>query len=440
MFNRDIKGAFSRMDTKPTEQFKNHLKARIIPDAAPRRTFHPFRVFTLAGATFVLVFGVFTFFSPANINRALASAIQNTFAFSADGYHHLKIEIGMIAQGSEDVHTTELWTDGTHAIIDYSNPTNTGSAYYDQAQGVQCDYRSPESIYDPHEPSCEAPQFLTEKMTNAHSTPTADMPIKEIAIESAADTHGDLYFTWTTDRPLSTTFASISSGPYGYETSTFNGMYSWQNEAGDTVNRVTWFSQDMLQSPFSSTPETSFLVQLKETAPDDVGYAGPYAGTPISQSKVYLVDTTSMTVTPVSDDWLDQSRKTFDDKMLASTVSTETIQREYESSFQYAIDIGNNLNTYARLSTDRTTVDGTALEVDVYDLSAADPFIIDTTAAAKAEFTREVDTNLIRDMKLYSADGAVIYHVQLKTFEELPSAPAGFFSKDAWTSHVEGLK
>ncbi len=439
MFNRDIKGAFSRMDTKPTEQFKHHLKARIIPDAAPARAFHPFRAFTLAGATLVLVFGVFTFFSPANINRALASAIQNTFAFSADGYHHLKIEIGMIAQGSKDTSTTEVWTNGTHAVIDYSNPTNTGSEYFDQPQGVACDYRSPVSVYDAHEPSCKTPEFLTEKMINAHSAATADMPIKEIAIESATDTHGDTYLTWITHRPLGTTLLSISSGPYGYEMSEFNGMYSWQNEAGDTVNRVTLHSEDILQPMFFAA-ETSFLVQLKEIAPEDIGSAGPFVGEALSQSPVYLVDTTSMTVTPVSDEWLEQSRKTFDDKMFASMVSTETIQREYESSFQYAIDIGNNLNTYTRLSTDRTTVDGTALEVDVYDLGNTDPIIIDTTSAAKAEFTREVDTNLIRDMKLYSADGTAIYHVQLQTFEELPSAPAGFFTKDAWMNHVRALK
>lgn len=438
MFNRDIKGAFSRMDTKPTEQFKNHLKARIIPNAAPVRSFHPFRTFTLAGATLVLVFGVFTFFSPVNINRALASAIQNTFAFSVDGYHRLATQETRRFGTVEVTNSAEVWTDGSHAIFDYDARDiggGAGSRFFDQKNSLECAYDVHES-----EPSCHEPEFLTSKMVNAHSAETEDMPIKEIAIERATDTHGDMYFTWMTDRPLGTTFASISNGPYGYEMSTFNGMYSWQNEAGDTVNRVTWFSDNMLQSLFSDDVETSFLVQLKEIAPEDIGSFGPYEGTPISQSKVYLVDMQTMTVTPVSDEWLEQSRDVFNEKLVASTVSTETIQREYEQSFMYAIDIGSRLDSYERISTEKGIEDGKAVEYVAYNLGTENPIIIDVIQAARVDFTREVGTNLIRDMKLYSADGTLIYRAQLLAFEELPAAPEGFFTKEAWMEHLKSFK
>jgi len=438
MFNRDIKGAFSRMDTKPTEQFKNHLKARIIPVAAPIRAFHPFRVFTLAGATLVLVFGVFAFFGPTNINRALASAIQNTFAFRADGYHHLAIQETRRFGTVEVTNTAEQWTDGSHAIFDYDARDiggSAGSRFFDQNNSTECIY----DIYD-DEVSCEEPEFLTSKMMNAHFGGTADMPIKDISVENARDTHGDMYFTWITDRPLNTTLVNISNGPYGYQMSTFNGMYSWQNEAGDMVNRVTWFSDDMLQSLFSDVAETSFLVQLKEIATEDIGSFGPYDGTPISQSPVYLVDTQSITVTPVSDEWLEHSRDVMNEKFIASTVSTETIRREYEQSFMFAIDIGTRLNSYERISIEKGIEAGKAVEYVVYDLGSENPIIINTTLAARVEFTREVDTNLICDVKLYSADGTLIYRAQLLAFEEQSTAPDGFFTKDAWMNHVQALR
>ena len=434
MFNHDIKRAFKRMDAKPTQQFKDHLKARIIPSAAPRSAFHPFRTFTLAGATLVLVFGVFTFFSPANINRALASAIQNTFAFSADGYHHLATQETRRFGTVEVTNTAEQWTDGTHAIFDYDARDiggSAGSRFFDQSKNLEC-------IYDVHEgePSCHEPEFLSSKMMNAHSAETEDMPIKEISIERATDTHGDSYLTWITDRPLGTTLVNIAYGPYGYENSTFNGMYSWKNEVGDMVNRVTLFSEDILQPYISDTPETSFLVQLKETAPDDVGYFGSYNGTPISQSRVYLVDMKTMTVTSVSDEWLEYSRDVFNEKLLASTVSTETIQREYEQSFMYAIDIGARLDSYERISTEKGIEDGKSVEYVAYNLGTENPIIINTTSAVRVDFTREIDTNLIRDMKLYSDDGTLIYRAQLLAFEELPSAPEGLFTKEVWEARV----
>lgn len=438
MFNRDITRAFSRMDTRPTQQFKDRLKVRIVPDAAPRPAFHPFRTFTLAGATLVLVFGIFTFFSPSNINRALASAIQNTFAFSADGYHHFAVRETRLFGSTEVQNTAEKWTDGTHAIFDYDARNiggGAGSMFFDLSQKLECIFDSAMS-----EPSCHEPEFLSQKMTNVHSDATEDMPIREVAIEHATDTHGDLYFTWITERPLSTTLVNISNGPYGYESSTFNGMYSWQNEAGDTVNRVTWFSGNMLQSYLSDAPETSFLVQLKEIAPDDVGSFGAWEGTPISQSKVYLVDTKSMTVAPVSDEWLEQSRTVFNDAFAKTVVSTETIEREYESSFQYAIDIGNNLNAYERVSAEQGIENGKPVVIVTYDLGDADPIIIDATQAARAQFTREIDTNLIRDMKMFSVEGNVLYRAELLEFDELPVAPEGLFTKDAWTEHLKSFK
>ncbi len=440
MFNSDIKRAFAKMDTNPTEQFKNHLKARIVPYSAPRFALRPFRAFTLAGATLIVAFGIFTFLNPANVNRAFASAIQNTFAFSVDGYHHIKIQMSMWTGDGDATTESETWTDGTRAIFDFDG-TNKGSDYYDKTAGMKCSYLSPESLYGPaQEPSCSTPEFLTKKMTNAHSSVTEDMSIRTIAIEHADDDHGDLYFTWFTPRPLGTTLVNVSTGPYGYEAGTFSGTYSWQNEMGDTVNRVTWFSENMLQTPFSNTSNTSFLVQIKEIAPEDIGSYGPYGGTPISQSQVYLVDTEHMTVTPVNDEWLEQSRTEFNQKLNALTVSTETIQREYESSFQYGIDIGNHLDSYTRISSKQQSEDGKDVEVATYDLGTENPIFINTMQAAHVEFTREVDTNLIRDMKLYSADGTLIYHTQLLAFEELPTAPAGFFTKEAWETHVTTLR
>lgn len=438
MFNRDITRAFSRMDTKPTQQFKDRLKARIVPDVAPSPAFHPFRTFTLAGATLVLVFGIFTFFSPSNINRALASAIQNTFAFSADGYHHFAVRETRLFGTTEVQNTAEKWTDGAHAIFDYDAKDiggGAGSRFFDLSQKLEC-------VFDSNmtEPSCHEPEFLSQKMTNVHPNATEEMPMKEVAIEHATDTHGDLYFTWITDRPLGTTLVNISNGPYGYESSTFNGMYSWQNEAGDTVNRVTWFSENMLQSYLSDAPETSFLVQLKEIAPDDVGSFGAWEGTPISQSKVYLVDIKSMTVAPVSDEWLEQSRTVFNDAFAKKVVGTETIEREYESSFEYAIALANNLNAYERISVDRHTENGEIVEIVAYALGDENPIIIHTTQAARVDFMREIDTNLIRDMKLFSADGTLIYRAELLTFEELSSAPAGFFTKDAWETRVRASR
>lgn len=437
MFNRDISRAFSRANTKPTQAFKDRLRARIVPDAAPRYAGHPFRMFALAGASLMLVLGAATLLSPTNVNKALASAIQNTFAFSTDGYHHVKIAFTMDTPGSTRSWVDEMWSDGLHALtettgFDRGASFDWGSSYFDVPENIHCGI----GIYQA-EGECSSLNDVTQGSARFLNPSAATlMNIENVRVEHATDTHGDVYFTWITNNPLTNvTYIDTSYGPYGYMFGTWNGTYSWEDDSGKFVNRVTWFSENMTQSPFDEDTN-AFLVQIQEIASENVGSYGAYEGEYLSQSPVYLIDLDAMTVTPVTDEWLTESRAEFDTKLIQHMASTETLAREYEQAFSVALDIGEHLNAYTLVQRD-TTADS---EIVTYDLGNADPILINTVQAARVEFTREVATNRIREMKLFGDDGSTIYHVQLQVFEESAVAPEGLFSREAWEARVKKFR
>lgn len=434
MFNFDIRRAFSRLDTNPTPEFKAHLRARILPNVrhttSDTRNLSPFRILTLSAATLVLIVGLTTLISPSNVNKALAEAIANTFSFNTEGFHHIKIALSMNTPGSTRSWIDEMWSDGTHAITEVTDPDapfGWGGSYYDVPNNVECGVGAYQA-----EHVCN-PVHDTQEWGALHN-PTAEkeMSIQDVSIEHANDTHGDLYFTWITELPLTNaTHIDTSVGPYGYIFGTWNGTYSWQNDSGQTVNRVTWFSEDRAQSPFNEGTH-SFLVQIQEIAPENVGSYGAYEGEYLAQSPVYLIDLDTMTVMPVSDEWLATSRAEFDAKLIRDMASTDAMAREYEQSFQYALDIGTHLDAYT-LITHEIAGDTETL---TYDLDETHPIVINTVNADRVEFTREISTNLIKNMRIFSADNTIIYQVELLIFEQKDTAPEGFFTQESWEARV----
>jgi hypothetical protein len=439
MFNHDIRRAFARANTAPTQAFKDRLKARIVPDTAPRYFAHPFRAFALAGASLALVLGIATAFSPSNVNRVLAESIQNTFSFRADGFNHLKFAFSMDTPGSTASWTEELWSDGLHALSEHVfEDGRFGLSLYDVEKNLSCG----KGAYQEYEPC----NMITDVGGEAYgfsatrSAGTQNMDIVGVNIEYATDTHGDLYFSWITNEPLSNvTYIDTSDGPYGYISRTWNATYSWQNDSGQTVNRVTWFSENMTQSPFDEDTR-SFLVQIQEIAPEDVGSYGAFQGSYVSQSPVYRIDLDAMTVTPVTDEWLEASRVEFDAKLISKNASTEALAREYEQAFSYALDIGAQLDDYTLIDREITETDGVTLEVVTYELGNEHPIIINVVQATRVEFVRETEKNIIRDMKLFSEAGTVIYHAELLIFEVADTAPENFFSVEAWNERASTVR
>ncbi len=172
-----------------------------------------------------------------------------------------------------------------------------------------------------------------------------------------------------------------------------------------------------------------------------------YVGTPDAQSQVYRLDTVSKTVTAVEDSELQTSRKAYTQNFIAQAASPERIQEQYESAFTSLLEIANRLDTYQDVSTTTGEQDGRRLQYVIYNLSNQGPVLIDPNvisangiAASKAEFARDIESNLILWAKLYDNQGQLIYHVEVQAFDEQPTAPENILTLEAWKAHTATLK
>lgn len=431
MFNRDIHNFFRKADVRPSNEFRATLRNRMLAEQASQPAAQRFPWLRLASASLATLaigaLAVSLVFGPQNSNAALAEAIRNTFGISEEGYHHQK----MINYGNYDGHemeeTTEYWQYNGTIIMDTTVAKGDGVPFTSQYLSANDDMVCTSRLDDA--PTCATPQLpFDDELVNGDT-----LEIIEITTQAATDTHGDMYLTWITDHQLKDSIIRISDPDgAGFIVSYWHGTYSWIDDQGRYVNRVTLRQDSMLQSAI--TQSSSFLVQLVEIEPTDTSTKLDSAI--LGESPVYRIETGDWTVVTVSDDQLDNIRETTRQRYVDNMTSVETIRRQYENSFFSVFSIQENLDHHKLVDTEQIEVNGHAVDVLTYALDSEYGFYIQTTPATEAQFAIDTETNTILWYTMKDAEDNVLQHAELLLQEERPTAPEGIFDLEAWKARV----
>lgn len=368
-----------------------------------------------------------TFTAAPAENAALAKAMEKTFALEkTDGFYHQKIvstrwEYGDSHQGRESQEWfAEFWTNGTSARFDFDYGTSgfTSTLLPEDYKGTCYFSNTPTDPAPGHDTECNDELFMSHAPGSVPLTAENTLNVQNVTLESANDTHGDLYFTWQSDNDQSASGMIIS--PNGYDGNSFVGAYSWKNDDGSYTNRVTLW-EDSLKGFIDGYPYVILQIRLDG-----------------KQSAAYRIDLRTLEVTTLSDENLDAYRKTFQEMGEEFIRGVETLHTAYQQNFSRALEMQRYIDEQRIVpSSIQNTL---ANKILTYQLTG--PEIQDSygTPAILAIYTISQNTGAITAFEVQSTSGERLEFSRVVESTKVPTAPKHFFTIDSWKAELKARK
>jgi hypothetical protein len=367
---------------------------------------HPFSI-SLASGIAIVVLVIVAQLSPAVLhtpaNAVLAESLQNTL-YPIDSselrYQQITSQLGRIRvwQNGQNVRFDDLFGSTLYSSID----NQTCHFEYNSEKKIQCTVG-----FDSGE--------------NEPLIPGELLSVSGLTIEKAQDTHGDLYITWTTDESLQKPAIHISTGRSGFTDMEWEGVYSWVDDNGHYVNRITLFSEDLRNNTHVGNPALH-LVQISN---------GP------ETSRVYEINLDSLAVREVQTDELDTLREEYKKNSQKEFING-AIERTYEFHFMKALYIYERVDELGEpTSVTEEEYKGQSVLRMKYTLTNAFFSEEEPLPDPSIEFIISKNDNTILEYTFWRGNEAVEQTQidETKTITDIPSED--FFSVNYWKKEME---